>query len=117
MEIHEGQIKVALISAVEEQIQGGPDIVARIINPQGVHRAYAVSGGISCCTASAIEGTIVNDFVSRVGLEKPQLVIGHPEGTLDITVELGQSGDGELKVLQARLGRNARLIMKGTAYI
>ncbi len=120
LSIHTGQIKMALVAGCLDERDCDEaarpvDIEGRIMNPQGVHRAYAVSGAICCCTASAIEGTIVNQL-TFTDTTKPRLTIGHPEGTLEISVEL-ERNSGELRVLESSIQRTARVIMRGTVYV
>jgi methylitaconate Delta-isomerase len=120
LSIHSGQIKVALVSSAADitpadRESNQADIVARIVNPQGVHHAYAVSGAICCCTASAIDGTIVNQL-TRTQANNPSLVIAHPEGFLEVSVEMKSANSGESGVLKASIERTARVIMTGTAY-
>jgi 2-methylaconitate cis-trans-isomerase PrpF len=118
--IHTGQIKVAVIAESVSGQSPGPssraaDIEARIINPQGVHRAYAVSGAICCCTAAAIAGTVVEQLTST-DADNPSLTIGHPEGTLDISVELHR-GPKDLSIRASSIQRSARIIMSGMVYV
>lgn len=120
LNIQIGQIKVALVSDRPEHRGHGStslpaDIEARVINPQGVHRAYAVSGAICCCTASAIENTIVNQITSA-DKYNPSLTIGHPEGTMDIAVELERKAEG-MVIRKSTIQRSTRVIMSGTVYV
>lgn len=120
LSIHPGQVKVALISepeSKEEQTLDSDfiDIHARIINPQGAHHAYAVSGAICCCMASAIENTLVNRMTCTT-TGSPRLRIGHPEGSLEVSAELETSKLGALEMKSASIKRTARLIMTGKAY-
>jgi 2-methylaconitate cis-trans-isomerase PrpF len=120
LDIQIGQIKVALVSErIEDRGLGSEsppaDIEARVVNPQGVHRAYAVSGAICCCTASAIEDTIVNQLTST-DKYNPSLTIGHPEGTMEIAVELERKAGG-LAIRKSTIQRSTRVIMSGTVYV
>ena len=120
LDIQLGQIKVALVAdRIESSGQGNTstpaDIEARVINPQGVHRAYAVSGAICCCTAAAIEGTLVNQITSA-DKYNPSLTIAHPEGIMDIAVELERNAEG-LAIRKSTIQRSTRVIMSGTVYV
>ncbi|MFV8819489.1 PrpF domain-containing protein [Haliea sp. E17] len=115
LEIHTGQVKVALVKDLPgDSGFSNCDIEARIVNPQGVHHAYAVSGAICCCTASAIEGTIIQQLAPANSMN-PRICIGHPEGLLEVSVELEDTNQG-LSVCKASIERTARLIMKGMVY-
>lgn len=89
------------------------DIVARYLSMGSLHRAYAVSGAIALCAAAKIPGTIPNQLVSSVG---SGIRIGHPSGVLYVETTVEREGDNWI-VPRAAIGRTARRLMEGYAYI
>lgn len=123
LKLSEKQVKIALIAKPVERhtLQGklikpsDVDILATIINPLNVHKAYAVSGGICLATASVVKGSLVNEVIQT----KPSpmmVVIGHPSGTFDVKINYAIR-DETLLVLGVEVKRTARVIMNGTAYV
>ena len=89
------------------------DIVARYFAMGVLHRAFAVSGSIALATAAKIPGTLANKIVpSTVG----ELRIGHPSGTIFVDADVSKDGDKWL-VSRAAVGRTARRLMDGYAYV
>jgi methylitaconate Delta-isomerase len=89
------------------------DLQGRLMSMQTPHRSYAVSGGISTAVAALVPGTVVH--ACRAPSEDPALVrIAHPYGVMDVRVEMDESG---ARPRSARMGRTARLIMSGLAYV
>jgi len=104
------------------------DLHARLLSMQTAHRAYAGAGAISTAVAARLPGTIVHACASR-NSEDPNVVrIAHPAGVMDVKVDLrtddwapqrgGRGPDPtEPRVLSATLGRTARRIMSGVAWV
>lgn len=91
------------------------DLIARGVSMGRLHHAYEVTGSIATAVAAAIPGTIVHEIAGQ-SPQNPRLVrIGHASGLIDVRV-LRQSNDAAA-IISATLGRTARLIMDGTAYI
>ncbi|MGB9081625.1 MAG: PrpF domain-containing protein, partial [Desulfuromonadaceae bacterium] len=89
------------------------DIVARYFSMGVLHRAFAVSGAIALATAAKIPGTLASKIVpSTVG----ELRIGHPSGTIFVDADVSKEGDQWL-VSRAAVGRTARRLMDGYAYV
>lgn len=78
-----------------------------------LHRAFAVSESIALATASQIPGTVPNNIIHS---SKQGIRIGHPSGIIytEATVLLER---GEWNVSRAAIGRTARRIMDGFAYV
>lgn len=89
------------------------DITARYFSMGTLHRAFAVSGAIALATAVKIPGTLANGICpSTAG----GIRIGHPSGTIYVDAELARDGDQWL-VSRAAVGRTARRLMDGYAYV
>ena len=82
------------------------DVQARMISMRTAHRSYAVTVGICTATAASIPGTIVPPAMGE------DVRIAHPYGVMDVRVKM----DGH-RVVSARVGRTARLIMSGVAHL
>lgn len=96
--------------------QEAHDLHARLLSMQTAHRAYAAAAAISTAVAARISGTIVHACAST-NPEDPNVVrIAHPAGVFDVKISL-QADDAEPHVLSATLGRTARRIMSGVAWV
>ncbi|WP_066074606.1 2-methylaconitate cis-trans isomerase PrpF family protein [Neobacillus soli] len=89
------------------------DITSRYISMGTLHRAYAVSGAIALATACQIPGTIPNKIVSSLG---NVIRIGHPSGIIYTEATVQKEGNN-WNVSRAAIGRTARRIMDGYAYV
>jgi len=119
-------VKMAIVAPL--QAPGGEvDVLARVINPAKVHKAYAVSGGICLAAAAAIPGTLVHRLTGD--LPSPFLLrIGHPSGVLSLGTYWSWSEQGgqpgaqttsqpTVFIQAAEIQRTARILMRGTAYL
>lgn len=106
-------VKVAIVGPAPPE-RRDIDLVARIINRAKTHKAYAVSGGICLAAAAVVPDSVVNTlFAPR---QSPfALRIGHPSGVLTLTTRWSTNRDGVL-IEAAEIARDARIIMRGTAY-
>jgi 2-methylaconitate cis-trans-isomerase PrpF len=84
---------------------GGTTITARYLTPHAVHRAMAVTGGITIAAATRLSGTLATPMAVGGGDE---VHIAHPAGTLSI----GLCMDGDA-VRWANVLRTARRIFEG----
>lgn len=107
-------LKIAIL-APKESHDGEADIVARVINPVNVHKAYAVSGGICLAAAAAIGNTVANQ-IFRVSQSPSKVVIRHPSGTMNVIVDWSVD-NREVIVHSAEVSRTARILMRGFAQI
>ena len=89
------------------------DIISRYLSMGKLHRAYAVSGALALATAAKIPGTIPNQIATSSDNE---LRIGHPSGIIYAEAIVMQE-NGDWNVSRAAIGRTARRIMDGFAYI
>ena len=98
---------------VSEGDQEG-SIVSRYFTPHKCHMSHAVTGAIGVVTAFAMPGTVASGIVRQAG--RHPLSVVHPQGQIDLDVEL--SGEGEsLNVVRAALVRTARKIMQGELHL
>lgn len=81
-------------------------------------KAYPGSGAAGTAVAAGIPGTLVHDAVGDIGQSAGayDLRVGHPGGVLEVAAEVEASGDA-IRVRKALIGRTARLLMDGRAYI
>jgi hypothetical protein len=92
------------------------DICMRLVSMKRVHQAYAVTGTVCTVAASMIPGTVVNR-VARAGInDRGELRIGHPAGIIVAEGRVDNEGDSYV-LKRAAVGRTARCLMKGYAFI
>lgn len=91
------------------------DLVARIINPGKVHKAFAVTGAICIGAAAAIHETVVNR-ITRKGNTLNLIRIGHPQGIIEAETDIDIIGNN-IVLRGTKVKRTARRIMEGFAYI
>ena len=107
-------LKVAVVGPPPAGSPSGIDVVARILNPGKVHKAFAVTGAIALAGAAAIPGSVLGSWLGSPGSRR--LVIGHPAG--EMAVEVESAGDGDLpRIGGVTLSRTARRIMDGFVYV
>jgi 2-methylaconitate cis-trans-isomerase PrpF len=121
-----GLPKVGMVAAPQGyRTTGGTDIGAdamdlqgRLMSMQTAHRSYMVTGAICTAAAAFIDGTVVHQ-VARPLAERPSaqtVRIGNPYGIMDATVSAG-TGSGVPEILGVAVGRTARHILDGVAYV
>ncbi|MGD8251671.1 MAG: PrpF domain-containing protein [Desulfobacterales bacterium] len=91
---------------------GEIDLTARIMSMGTLHRAFAVSGGVSTAGAAMIPGTVASGLLEAVGGQKEMLRIGHPGGIIDVGAVIDMDA-GRCDYKEAVLGRTARRLMEG----
>jgi hypothetical protein len=91
-------------------------ILARMTSLQRPHKAFAITGGVCLAVASRIPGTVVHEAVPRALRVADTLLIGHPSGVMPVEV-IVEAGEGGYQVRRAAIGRTARRLMDGFAYI
>lgn len=96
---------------------GGYDLFSRSMARFAFSKAYPGSGAAGTSVAVGIPGTIANEASThhRNGADY-EVAIGHPGGTLQVSAEIDATSN-EIKVNKAAIGRTARLLMDGKAYI
>lgn len=88
------------------------DLVSRLASMQKMHRAYMITGAVSTGAASKIEGTVVHDVISQRAKDCDTLIIGHPYGPMEVTIDIE---DGV--IVKEGVFRTARKILDGNIYI
>ncbi|WP_430246544.1 PrpF domain-containing protein (plasmid) [Neorhizobium sp. DAR64861/K0K2] len=78
-------------------------------------RAFPGTGAIGTAIAACISGTLAEVYGAGAGI-RDEIRIGHPSGCLAVAAEVIAS-DTDLNVRQANIGRTARLLIDGTAYL
>lgn len=92
-----------------------PDsIVSRYFTPHRCHSSHAVTGAIGVSTAFALPGTVASGLSRASG--RHLLSVVHPQGQIDIDVEVAGEGDAAV-VQKAALVRTARKIMQGELHL
>jgi len=90
------------------------NFVSRIMSMQKLHKAYAITGAICTAVAAKIEGTIVNEvFESK---NSKEITFAHPSGTISVEIKVEKEKE-KIVLEKAAIGRTARRIMDGFAYI
>jgi len=116
--------KVAFVSEVKEyKTVGGQlitatdiDLVARIMSMGKLHKAFALTGAICAAGAAKIEGTVVNQVMSKTSLLKEEVRVGHPSGIIPIKPVM-EKKEGDFYYVEAVAGRTARRLMEGYVLI
>lgn len=90
------------------------DLVSRLMFMQQMHKTYAGTSTVCTGVAARLPGTIVHQLArQRNGRE---VRIGHPAGVIETETLLEQRGDDYI-VHRATLGRTARRILEGRAFV
>ncbi len=98
---------------------GDQDILSRSITRGAFSKAYPGTGSVGTAVACGIEGTIARG-VWRGTSERGKsytVRIGHPAGCLDVRARLDPVSNKPPALESAIVGRTARVIMDGTAYL
>ena len=122
-----GRLKVALVGRPSEIARGAggsarddaADIVARIVNPECVHKAFAVTGAMNLAAAAAVPGSVVAELLdgrppARHG--RDVFRIRHPQGVIAPEVVFA-AASGQPAVSSVFVDRTARRIMDGLVYL
>lgn len=88
------------------------DLVSRLASMQKMHRAYMITGAVSTGAASKIEGTVVHDVISQRAKDCNTLIIGHPYGPMEVTIDMEDD-----VIVKEGVFRTARKILDGNVYI
>lgn len=90
------------------------DLVSRLMFMQQTHKTYAGTSTVCTGVAAKIPGTIVHQL-AREG-DRNEVRIGHPAGVIETETIVIEDGN-RFVVKRATLGRTARRIMEGLAYL
>ena len=96
------------------------DLVSRLMFMQQMHKTYAGTSTVATGVAARLEGTLVHEAARPTdnnGRRNAKDVrIGHPAGVIETETELSLGGNQPV-VRRATLGRTARRLMEGYAFI
>jgi 2-methylaconitate cis-trans-isomerase PrpF len=92
------------------------DLVSRLMFMQQCHKTYAGTSTVCTGVASRLPGTIVNQATRPHSLGAPVCRIGHPGGVIETECAVTVDGN-DYVVTRATLGRTARRIMEGYAFV
>ncbi len=92
------------------------DFCSRLLFMLKMHKAYPVTGTVCTGAAAKIPGSLVYEAARAESRAQALTRIGHPAGVIDIeaAVELGPQGS---RLMRAALGRTARRLMEGYAFV
>ncbi len=107
------EMTVPKMTMVAPPIAGG-HVSTRTFIPHRCHQAIGVLGAVSVATGCLIPGSVGSDVLSRDG-DATSVVIEHPSGTFEATVELSFDGDSVV-VERAGILRTARKLMDGYVF-
>lgn len=96
------------------------DLFARSITRAQFSKAYPGTGSIGTVVSCGIKGTVSSEVLPEGSppMGKPyKIKVGHPGGILEVNAWLESTKEGGIKANSAVLGRTARLLMEGTAYV
>jgi len=98
------------------------DLLARVITGGKLHKAFPVTSGIATAVAACIPGTILAEVIGN-SIKKGEFIekekrirIGHPSGVMKVKINLRKQKNNWL-IEKAVVGRTARIIMDGIAYV
>lgn len=92
------------------------DFLARMMFMQIMHKTYAGTGSICVSVASQIPGTLVYEAAREECRNKGIVRFGHPAGVIEVEATVSEK-NGSYYVERAAIGRTARMIMQGTAFV
>lgn len=96
------------------------DLFARSFSRSVFSKAYPGTGSIATTVSCGIPGTITSEMLTEgpPPFSNPYSIrIGHPSGTMEITAKVSQGDNHRIRVDSAILGRTARVLMEGVAFI
>lgn len=94
------------------------DLRARLVWYGKCHESMAGTGSMCTAAASRIPGTVVHGVIGAEAAETGRLRIGHPMGTMTVSVEAEPSNaEGGVRFTMLGFSRTARRIMDGFVYV
>jgi 2-methylaconitate cis-trans-isomerase PrpF len=119
------RLKIAIIGrplpdpgrSTDSNTEQAVDVVARIVNPERVHKAFAVTGAMNLAAAAALPGSIVTELANRrLSAGRDTFRIRHPQGVIAPEVVF-DGGSGPPNLRSIGIDRTARRIMNGYVYV
>src|SRR4051812_36945841 len=102
--------KPVLVSAGD----GDSSVTSRYFTPHRCHTSHAVTGAVGLATAVALPGTVAHRAGMGAGVHP--IAVLHPQGRIDVEVEITGDGD-DVEVRRAALLRTARKILDGDLHL
>jgi 2-methylaconitate cis-trans-isomerase PrpF len=93
------------------------DLLARSKSFAGLHKAYAVTGGLCVGAAALIEGSVVHEVAGSRIRESGVARVGHPSGVTPYLVTVVKNASGEFELSKSATAGTARRIMDGFVYV
>jgi hypothetical protein len=117
--------KVAFVAPPQDYITstgrsvaaGECDFLARAKSIVGLHKAYAVTGGLCVGAAALIEGSVVHELVDSRIRNSGVARVGHPSGVTPYLVTVVKQPSGEFELTRSAMAGTARRIMDGFVYV
>jgi 2-methylaconitate cis-trans-isomerase PrpF/tripartite-type tricarboxylate transporter receptor subunit TctC len=103
--------KPVLVSAGD----GEHAITSRYFTPRRCHSSHAVTGAIGVAAAFALPGTVASAALQASGPR--QVSVLHPQGRIDVAVEIEGGAEGQARITRAALVRTARKILQGELHL
>lgn len=107
------EMTVPKMTMVAPPIAGG-QVSTRTFIPHRCHQAIGVLGAVSVATGCLIPGSVGFEALQRES-DTASVVLEHPSGTFEVTVELSFDGDSVV-VERAGILRTARKLMDGYVF-
>ena len=92
------------------------DLVSRLMFMQQMHKTYAGTSTVATGVAARLEGTLVHEMARTDRRNAKDVRIGHPAGVIETETEIALDGNA-ITVRRATLGRTARRLMEGYAFV
>lgn len=92
------------------------DLVSRLMFMQQMHKTYAGTSTVATGVAARLEGTLVHEAARADRRNAPDVRIGHPAGVIETETDIQRTNEGYV-VRRATLGRTARRLMEGYAFV
>lgn len=108
--------KVIPKMAILSEPTAGGHITSRYFVPEKCHPAHAVSGAFCISGASVVPDTIANEMLAHPDAMPKQVIIEHPSGKIDVTLN-ASADDSGVTIHSAGLMRSAKRIMSGLVYV
>jgi methylitaconate Delta-isomerase len=117
--------KVAIVAAPQDYVTitgtavaaAACDLLARAKAFAGLHKAYAVTGGLCVGAAALIEGSVVHELVDSHIRVTGVARVGHPSGVTPYMVTVVKHPSGEFELTKSAMAGTARRIMDGFVYV
>lgn len=91
------------------------DLLARSYARRAFSKAFPGTGAIGTAIGSRITGTLAQQY-GRNAVEQAVIRIGHASGSLSVGTAISEINQ-KIRVERALIGRTARVLMEGTAYL